>query len=704
MITHHLHPPSLGAVKSSLGHNSLLVKNQIASGATITAFASITIGAAYLAYHDRGVWWISTLSSTIINFSSIGELLRKGKNNKTKAILFLNAALLNCLFLGGLSVTSLSLTQGIIVSFRRNHLSFLLFQFNLLTCLMGYALPLSLSVLRSVYYAIHDIEMKKRLSLLFDHFDGRRGAGSNYLFYLSLFQSDLVLKVCEVLDLSLSDYAWPIVAAASQQMTLQQFDRMVNQAEALPFDFFTELEDVCSTQGNGGNHRDNHFYAGIKIGLQLIAKKDLSLAVKRLITKVPPLIPRILSIHQFFDLFKGDILDQANQFVQETLSEMDQWQEVVQRYQQFSHDVKRLKLDTDGLDRKGLEKGGNDFKIRYDNLNVISAQLRCELHKVYEAKRMWQHCSPLFKQVRDLPFVCGKDLLQILRDGALLKEIDDIYRDFNGKKSVCDQLELVNNRLICLDDKLEEERASSIIFLAANCGFIQEDFENLQSWLSLDSPHDLEHMMQKIGLATEVELCKHAIVSRKLPPLSKEVIQKRLKHYIHTLPKPLLIFDNDKKKTIDKSSDLRKTVKKISRFIYYAVKSMLLLVPVLIHPYEGGAGLVFGCCFFSMQRFAVPGINMISEATSSFVEDFLIGSLASALFNRRIYPLSHLDRENAHRFAEGSLFSKIIIINLHTTLASLVSSFTVRLGRSAYHYGSFFQAIAISRDIVGVLD
>jgi hypothetical protein len=334
-------------------------------------------------------------------------------------------------------------------------------------------------------------------------------------------------------------------------------------------------------------------------------------------------------------------------------------------------------------------------------------ELRTEIEKTYSSKRIWQGLGAVCKDATELPFERSLELLPIIQDQGFLKQIEDTYRELmtgikhGGGPTLTSELQFIKNKLATLHEESEEE-TSAIMYLGMCRGFVQGDYDDLQSWLSLDSPHDLEEAMEKIGLATEEDLYEHNILLRGGPAPSKNDIRNNLYAFIKKAPKPLLASQVQSEEEIDETSDLGTTMDKVTRVIYYAISSGLILAPVLIHPYAGGAGFAIGLCFFTLEHFGVPGTETIAEVGVELIDAFPLGHAFRSLLNRRVFSISTRRREAANHFIQSDFFEKMRIINLQILASLFLTTFTIK--SETPFIGSFVQGVALSKEVVELIN
>lgn len=688
--------------------NSLSIKSFLAAATTITVFAAGILSSAYLTYKYPDKWWLSFFSVGIINLYTLPKFLRYGNPTVIKMALVTNLTALSCLSLGGLSTACYSLSLNIVSACKTHQFTFALFESFLLTGLIGYGFPFFQGALQKAYCFLHDDKIQERLAVLYEQFHDRPEVGlgflqgnlwQNFILNLSLYEPDFILSFCQRFDITLPNYVCSMVAAASKATSLDYFNQILNSMEQI-----AETLEVSKEQLS--EEMKKNYFLILHFALQSLKEENIQSALQSLLTKATIIIPSACSEEHFLEMFQTThLLDATNELIDKFLSLMDSWDSLMDEYQRISEDVIQLKLDIQKLNLKQLsDDEEKTLYDEYETLNKEYVQLRAGIEEVYTNKRIWQNIGILWTDETELPFERSLDLIHFLHNQTLLKEIENIHRDLilvgtrqNGDATLISDLQLIKNKIITIHETNkeieDEEDISAITYLAANKGFIQGDFEDLQLWLGLDSPHDLEEVLEKIGLGTEKDLYENDI----LPALSKNDIRNNLHTFIKKAPKPLLNSQLQPEEDIDEASAVGITKEKIIRFIYYAISSGLILAPVFIHPYVGATGFAIGFCFFTLKHFNFPGTQMIAEAGNDFIDEF--PSLIRLTLNQRVFTLNTRQIQAANNFVEADIFSQMRIIN-NQILCSLFFPFFMR---PTPYTGSFIQAMALSNEIVDMM-
>jgi hypothetical protein len=693
------------------------MSSYIRMASTVTSFATAILASSYLAYKNPGAWWLTTLSIGVIDLYTLPKLLRYGDSTVIQIALVANLAAMSSLLLGGIGVKSLSLSQSMVTSFRTYQFSTAFFHAFLVTSLLGYGIPLFRGALEKAYHLLHDPEMQERFEALREQFHHRPEVGlgflqsdlcQNFILQLVLFKPSF-LELCHMFHVHLPDYAWSIAAATSEKISLEQFNHIL-----------IDLENLAEGISNLGEDTSDEMQISYRLRLQLALKslksEDVLFAMTSLLLRGAKLIPNILSNEQFLQLLTEDNFDITNELIQKFLESIDNWKDLSDQYQDLNLKITQLEQEIQQQNLQQLSASEEDLQERYEELNQKFSELRAGspsqpigIEKVYFNKRMWQDFASLWDDETDLPFDLAQDLLNVLHDSKLLQEIESIYHSMmetgqGASRTLHDRLQYIKNKLTTLHgDAEEEEDVSAIIFLGTNKnGFIQRDYEDLQEWLNLDSPHDLEEAMAKIGLATEEDLYESDILSRQ-GQLSKTEIRTKLRHYIDQASKPNLADRIQSKEKIDQDSDspLQQIIEKVTRFVFYAITSGLILAPLLIQPYVGATGFALGLCFFTLKRFGVPGTQDLADLGNEILDDMHLNGARRSLFNRHVFTLDRHRRELAQQFVNADLFGRIRMINWEIFVALFISHFDLRFRRP--FIGSFFQGIACADEVVSLV-
>jgi len=715
MINQSIYFPQTSEIKQWSQTNGFSTNNSVATTTTttLTTFAIGILSSSYLAYKSPGNWWLSILSLSVISLYTLPKILNSGKPTLIKKALIANLTALGCLALGGICTATLSLNQSILFSLKTFRVSSSLLGFFLSTGLIGYGTPIFYSALKNAYNFLHNPNSQNRLMTLSEKFFhqefsewkiSKKNCQESFILHLNLFKPKFILDFCSSLDFSLPHYAWPIAATALETPTPNQLNQILNDMETI-------TGDLSSGKIFKSDEMEENYSLAIEIILQSLNKKELPQAIEYLVKNGPLFSPKIISKERFFNLFKDDVLDEMNKAIKELLFHLDKWKGVSKKYQILTRDVPQFLSKINKLNLQQLseeEEEEEEINQCYEDLKKDCAELRQEVENIFKRVVVWKHFASLCQNDVEIPFEQKQDLLTALDNQVLLKEIDETYRALIGTlkgqtSTIFEQLELINNKIIASNDEENDEDISAIIYLAANQGFIQTDYNDLQLWLGVDSPHDLESAMEKIGLAIEEDLYEQNILPRKIagaPHPSKQEIRNNLRLYIEKAPKPLLTLPVQSKNEIKENSPLDTTMKKLARFIFTAISSGLILVPIFSNPYLGATGFALGFCFFKLERFGFPGIEAITNIGNTLMEASHLSFIIHPLFNRRVFPLSQR-RERAQLFANSSLLDQIRMLNTLFLCPLIISS--IRLSSASHQQslliGSFLQGVAFSREV-----
>lgn len=684
------------------------MRNRVKTIATITSFATAILASAYLSYSNPRGWWLTTLSLGVINLYSLPKFLHYGNKTIIQLALVINLSALSCLSLGAMGVISVSLCQLLFTSIRIYDFSSVLMSAFGLTAILGYGIPLFQEALEKSYRLLHDPNLQERLVSVQEQFHYRPEVGlgflqsdlwQNFVLQLILFKPEWVWGFCQIFNIHLPDYAWSMAVVTSEKMNLDQFDRLL-----------ASLESWADTLSKRGEELPDDIkkchWLHLKFALRSLNATDIPSALNALLLRGGKCIPTVLSNEEFLKLLTEDVLPGIHDVIQTFLELMENWQETHQQHDDLSLEITQFEQEIQNQTLQQLSSNEEDFEQRYQELNQKYSELRIEVEKGYFNKRLWQDFAPLWNHETDLPFKNSQQLLDILHDDTLLKEIDATYFSLLGtgqgaNRTLYDRLQYIKNKLATLhEDEEGEEDLSAIMYLAANKGFIKKDYDDLQEWLNLDSPHDLEEAMSDIGLATEEELYEHNILPRQ-GQISKTEIRNHLRHYIEKAPKLHLADRMQPKEQIDEKSPIQETIEKVTRVLFYAITSGLILVPILINPYAGLIGFATGLCFFILKRFEVSGTQSLADLGNEFLEDLPFGDIVRWLLHRRIFSFNPQRREEANLFVNSDPFARMRMLNWRILGALLISNFHLRFENP--FIGSFLQGAACANEVVGLI-
>ncbi len=688
--------------------NATKVVHCLKSAAILSTLAVSLLGSAYLAYTNPRKWILTTASVLLVNLYALPKILHYGNATMIKFGLIANLIALSTLSLGGLGVANFNAMQLLWTSVKTCNFKGMLFTSFLVTGMLGYGVPLFRGALEKAYHFLQDPHLQERFESLREQFHARAEVGlglmqgglqENFLLHIALFQPRLLLDFCQLFEIALPNYAWPLVAAASDKIEVDQFNHLL-----------TELENV-SNLVNFQRHplsdtMQATYYLSLKLALRSLKQSDLPVALSSLLPRGAKLIPNIISNKQFLELFTEDALTATNEALENFLELMDGWEELSKEQDALSVDIQQLEQD---IQNQNLQKMTSEeeeiFFQRQKDVQQQFTELRTQIEKIYFQKRLWQDFAPLWDKETDIPFERTAEFLDILHNQNLLKEIEDIYYTMiangqGGNRTLIDRMQYIKNKLVTLHgDEEEEEVVSSIMYLAANRNFVQKDFEDLQEWLHLDSPHDLEDALAEMGLATEKDLYENDILPHQ-GVIPKSTILTNLRQFIEKAPQPKLTDRVKPQAIMNPAAPAYKVAEKVTRFIFYAMTSGLILVPILIKPIAGGIGFVLGTCFFILRRFGVPGTEAFADFSYNFINDLPFGSFIHSLLARRIFSINRDRRDQANQFVNSDFFARMRIINFQVGLSLFMSYFSIRFEEPIC--GSFFQGVAIADEALSL--
>lgn len=690
----------------------LCITDQGKSTAFITTVALAILSSAYLAYQNPAHWWLTTSCVSIVNLYVLPKILHFGHPKLIRMALVTNLAILGSLALGGIGMATVFLSQNIMTLLKTYQFSEALFKACLMTGILGHGVPLFHRALKKAYHFLYTKEWQKRISDLSKPFHHMPEIGLGFLqtnfwgsltLHLSLFKPELILNFYQFFNIKPPTHVW-LMAAATGEISLSHFQYLISSMEQKAYFIQSQEDEQLDAQiweKIKSEESKRNYDICLKNILSSMRKETLSQAIPLLLSAGSKLIPYILSNEQFLNLFVGETLNVSNIACQQFLDSIDSWRQLHKRYQQLKQHLVQLEKELKSLDRKkrAFKREGSLLK-RHQEYSKEFIEIRSGLEKIYFQKRIWERYAPLWHPQLPLPFANGKALLDVLHDSVLLRNIEQTYRDMIETRKTVDPtlndcLQDITNQLMA--DKEEEEEFSALMFLAANQGFVQKDFEHIQRWFHLDSLNDLEAAMKKVGLSCEQDLYDHHILIFKTQLSKKEIIHN-LQCYIESKPKPDL---TDRAQAhINLPFSLYQLKEKVTRVIYYAIKSGSILVPVIISPFAGITGFVVGSGYFVMKRFGICRSHTegIEDFTEQLIEGIPFAEHLVHLLSRRVFHINARRREEAHQFVEASFFRRIQTINELLLAALFVSHMTLR--RTPSFLGSFCQGFFLANEVI----
>lgn len=714
-------PVQMNAALWALRFNRKDLSEYLKTSALFASFAAAIASSAIMAYTHVSRWQIVTATVTLINLYVLPKILHHGNATMIHYALTINLAALSSLFLGGIGAATFSMSRTLLTSLNTYQFSTALFCTFGITALLGYGLPLFKEAIEKAYQLLNKPdEWKENISNLQQQFHRMPEMGLGFLqtnlwqslvLQMALIKPESILSYWQFLFISTPDYVWSMAAAASGKVSFDQFKEMLDtldQAASL-----ADIQDEDLPNDIQENYRNR-----LEIAMRGLKKEDLDKAVALLIESGAKFIPRVLSNEQFLKLFIDDALEATNSILQEFLDKAADWQSLAKKCQdleanilqlekevlQFETDSKDVQKKPDVLKKQKLFKEHEELSARLQGINEEFSTVRGEVEKVYVNKRTWINFKALWNKGQNLPFEHGDDLLKLLHDQSFMDEIDKTYRSLIGtgqmqNQTLSDHMQLITNKLVSSNEKaIDEDELTSVMFLAANKGFIQQDFEDLQEWLNLDTPNELEEALASIGLATEDDLYLHDILEPQDISISKTEIRDHLRFYIEKTPvQKKLAGRLDPLDEIDHKQRVYKLGETVSKLFYYAITSGVILVPILIHPYAGLSGFVAGSVVFILTRFGVQRTTDLVNLSNEVINSIPLGNFMRGLVGRRIFSLTPRRREGANQFVSADFFGRMRLINTHM-LAAIFISYMMSFRQP--FVGSFLQGVALAHEVV----
>lgn len=700
----------------TLRMNSKDLTAVLKTAAIFATFAAAILSSAYLAYTNRARWAAITAAITLINVYAMPKILRHCNAAMIQNALAVNLASVSSLFLGGIAAAVFSMNRTLMASLKTSQFSTALFCAFGTTALLGYGIPLFRESIEKAFKWVADPdEWKENFTNLQEQFHRMPEIGlglfqtnlwQSLILQLALLKPEIVLSFSEFLLISWPDYVWSMAAAAAKKVTLAQFLEMLRT-----FEKNADLADI-NQEDISDDLKENH-HNRLKIAIKGLKKEELGQAVASLLESGSKFIPRVLSNEQFLEIFSHDALDATNDAIQAFLDQSANWDDLIKRQGDFEADIAKheqnfLQFDKDSKDalnqknaQTKTEEELSEKQVELFNQNQLLNQelsnLRLEVEKVYKNRRSWQNFAFLWENAQELPFEQGEELLSLVHDQSFMDEINKTYRSLMGagqgqNTSIADRLQLISSKVRALQEQDDnDEKMSTFNFLSINKAFIASDFKDLQEWLNLDSPHDIEAALASIGLENEDDLYFHDILQPQ-DKLDKDKIRKKLQNFIEAAAKP--IQTSNLVEPLEESDPQKRALElgeMVSRAVYHAICSGLILVPILVNPYAGLSGFVLGSAVFILERFGVQRAVDIVNLNNEMVDSAGLEKPMHSLFGRHVFSLTPSRRAGANQFVSSDLFGKIRMINSQMIAAVFISYFSL---------GSFLQGVALADEIV----
>lgn len=654
---------------------SKTIQEAVKSVATVTIFATGIFTSALFAYRNPYYWSLTALSVSLLNLYLLPKILHHDNLSMIKCALITNVTVLGTIFLGGIGAFCCSLQP------ESNFFSNVVGYTFMWTTLLGYGVPFCLEGLKKGYSLLnHFNEWKEQILHLQTQFKFMPEVGSGsmikVLFEGLLLQSalwfpEVVFKLCSALNFNPKEYVWAMIEASShKEESLKQLEERIKGMEQIAF--------LADQQGDTiPQQMKNSHQMSLKMMFRSLKEEDHTQAISLLIQHGTKLIPQVLTTSQYLEHFMHPmVLQKTNAMIQEFLDQTVCWDSLYEQYLQLSKDLLVLEQDINHADLKTLspEQKGNFFQ-RWESIQERFNTTRKEIEKIYLAKRMWKDFIPLWGDQDKLPFELEGGLLLVLQDPAY-QAVDKAYSSMMGagenlQQNLCKSLQCISSKLMSLNED-QEEPASAVMFLAANMGFIQKEYEKLREWLNLNSLNDLEEAMANIGLGKEEDLYNKNILVKQ-SQIPKEEICQKLHDYIHKAMPLHHQLNNHllSKNQIDQKNKIYALMEKVTRTIFYGVTSGLILVPCLMYPLEGISGFMIGAAFFVLKHFGVPGTQQLTQLGNKFMQNTTIGKIMNNLLSRRVFVITPQRRDQANEFVKTDFFRRMRMLSAYAGLACL---------------------------------
>ncbi len=755
----------------------------VKSLSTLTALAFTTLGGAFLAYRNPRQWIMTTLSVCVADLYLLPKILRYGNAQMIRGAILLHLTAMGSLVLGGIAPLVATLTKAIGVYAKAYNFSNMLFCSFLLTGLIGYGAPLALKNLQNVYQMLTKGEnwrqMFEKVRL---HFNQQPEVGLG-LLQANLWESLLLhgallaptyLRECyQKLEKSFSADVKNILLISSDRGDIHKCEELVEELEHYALiqefnnlgvndDVIRHLIDILRAQNQQGDeeleqleenlrnlmrnqdlddialgHLKDRTYQSLKLAIETCQEEDLPKVINLILTHITKLTPRAMSYRNYAELFQEEALKVADAKIQQFLDVLEEWPDIEQQELDLYLEAKVFHDELKNLTPQELSdikegKKGEYLQLKQQNfqdLNQRFLQLRTRVESVYQHKRIWQDFDRLIDEdIR--PAFDQQDALQdVLNDQALLHSVDFTYQSLMGKglgvgnhQNLADTLQIVSNKLSQLENKEEEDEQSLIMFLALEYGFIQKDYDDLQKWLQVDSPHQVEEKLKEIGLVTQEDIENKVIVAleneeNKIVEVEDDVIEKENDVDVRKIKPTKAQLRKDLKQFIEKALSVNDEVlvdvkavqepfmhrlaKKVTNVIYRLIVAGSILTPVLIFPKQALIGFGSGVVFFVLQYFGCPGTQVLAEFAEALIISLPFGNYLHRLLNRRIIHLNRQQIGEREDFIRAGFFERMRIINWHLVCAFCVT-FTNMHSIEDGH-GGFIQGVALAHEVAQIV-
>lgn len=757
----------------------------VKSLATLTALAFTTLGGAFLAYRNPRQWIMTTLSVCLADFYLLPRVLRHGNAQMIKGAILLHLTAMGSLVLGGIVPLVATLAKAIGVYAKAYNFSNALFCSFLLTGLIGYGAPLALKNLQNVYEMLAKGEnwrqMFEKVRL---HFNQQPEVGLGFL-QCNLWESLLLhgallaptyLRECyQKLEKSFSADVKNILLISSDRGDIHKCQEYVEELEHYALiqefnnlgvndDAIRRLMDMLRAQNQQDDdeleemeealrnlmrnqdlddiavgHLKDRTYQSLKLAIETCQEGDLPQVINLILTHITKLTPRAVSYRSYAELFQEEALEVADSKIQQFIDILEEWPDIEKQELDLYLEAKAFHDELKKLTPQELSdikegKKGEYLQLKQQNfqdLNQRFLQLRTRVEAVYQQKRIWQDFERLIDEDIWPAFDQQEALQDILKDQALLRKIDFTYQSLMGKglgvgnhQNLADTLQIISNKLSQLESQKDDDEQSLILFLALEYAFIQKDYHDLQKWLQVDSPHQVEDKLKEIGLVTQEDIenkvigalqneenkavegeLEDDIVEKEndvdVPKikLTKAQLRENLKHFIEDA-----LSVNDEVLVDIKAVQepfMHRLAKKVTHVIYRLIVAGSILTPVLIFPKQALIGFGVGAVFFVLQYFGCPGTQDIADMAEALIVNLPFGNYLHRLLNRRIIHLNRQQIGEREDFIRADFFERMRIINWHLVCAFYVT--VANLHSVEEGHGGFIQGIALAHEVAQIV-
>lgn len=682
------------------------------SVATRLILAVSVAASAALAFRNPKAWSIGALSITIVNLYALPKILRYGNAAMIKAALTLNLVSTGSLMLGGTIAACFSVSSAALIGLQSFKIAQVIMSGFFATGLIGYVVPRALEALGRAHEIVNKVEWNEKIENLQEKFNQLPEIGlgllqcnlwRNFLMHLTLVMPKWVLGFCNVFDINPSDEVWALGMLSANRLSLNEFQNELNSL--IDINLYARLELDLNDDDEMPEEEQAEAHQQINTLLRSLHDNDFQKGIEFLLSNTDRLCPSLLSKSRYLELFQGYALETTNGVCKQFIDQMADWDALVKKYWSLILKITFLEIEVNGMQPDQKE----ELLQKYKNLNQDFLAIRSQVEKIYSYKRMWQPFSNVDDD-KELPFEQAASLLNLLKSNQLMGAIDGIHRSLYGtgagngnNGNLADMLLRISNKVSISeedDDEKEEEEESLIEILGANHAFIIQDYNDLQVWLDLESPHEIEEKLAAIGLKTEKDLFENEILSHT-EQLTKEQIRKNLEAYINNAVNDPDLVDQATRMPKDALNNVPANApvhapysiwKKTARVVFNLINGGLIAVPVLFQPIAGAAGFACGTCYFILRRFNVYGTEMIAENMNDLFKFLPAGNFIKNLLTRPIFSFNQDTRKRRDYFVDGDFYSRCRIINLEMLLALFIGAFK--------ESGSFSQGVAISQQVV----